>query len=355
LQSDGVFGDDFGAATALTANGSLLVVGTPAAPARPEGGQGTTYVFGGSAAAALASVAPSSVAFGPQIVGTQSAPQTVTMTNIGTAPMSVTSVAVSGPFTATQNCFTASPIASGASCVESLTFAPLTAGPATGTLTFTDDSGGTSGATQQVPLTGTATRAASTTSIASVSPNPAMVGQPVTVAFTVAAQAGVSLVPGGTVTVQASTGESCTGAAPSGSCALAFANAADRTITASYAGSGSFMPSVSSAVSVRIADFSVAVSPATQSINGRKATYLLTISGLNGFAGTVSLACNGGPANTTCSVNPASVTLSATTATATAKATVTLPNGAPMGTYTITFASSSSGVTRTATAILIVK
>ena len=167
--------------------------------------------------------------------------------------------AVNGPFTATQNCFTASPIAPGASCVESLTFAPLTAGPATGTLTFTDDSGGASGATQQVPLTGTATKAASTTSIASVSPNPAIAGQPVTVAFTVAAQAGVSLVPSGTVTVQASTGESCTGTAPSGSCALTFANAGDRTIAASYAGSDGFIPSVSSAVSVKIPSNTVTI------------------------------------------------------------------------------------------------
>ena len=57
VQSEGVLGDGFGAATALTAAGSLLVVGTPAAPARPEGGQGTTYVFGriGGSAAGIGS------------------------------------------------------------------------------------------------------------------------------------------------------------------------------------------------------------------------------------------------------------------------------------------------------------
>ena len=136
---------------------------------------------------------------------------------------------------------------------------------------------------------------------------------------------------------------------------MTFANAGDRTIAASYAGSNSFMPSVSSAVSVKIVNFTVAVSPATQSINGKKATYTLTISGLNGFAGTVSLACSGGPANTACSVNPASVTLSASAATAPAKATVTLPNGAPIGTYTFTFTGTFSGVARTATATLTVK
>jgi len=102
-----------------------------------------------------------------------------------------------------------------------------------------------------------------------------------------------------------------------------------------------------------IVNFTVAVSPATPSINGKKATYTLTISGLNGFAGTVSLACSGGPANTACSVNPASVTLSASAATAPAKATVTLPNGAPIGTYT--FTGTFSGVARTATATLTVK
>ena len=173
-----------------------------------------------------------------------------------------------------------------------------------------------------------------------------------TVFFSVTANAPSLPAPSGTVTVQASSGERCTGAAQSGSCQITFAAAGDRTITATYAGDPYFEPSTSPAGSLRIVNFRLSVTPPAQTINGKKATYILTLVSENGFTGSVSLTCAGGPPNATCSVSPASVTLSG--ASVTAKAVVTVPNGAQNGTYDVTFNASSGGASRSATAKLTV-
>jgi YVTN family beta-propeller protein len=89
-----------------------------------------------------------------QPVGTTSS-QDVTLTNSGNGPLNVSSVTATGEFSTTTNCVTASPLAPGATCTESVTFAPTTTGPLTGTLTFTDDSGGVAGSAQTVSLSGT--------------------------------------------------------------------------------------------------------------------------------------------------------------------------------------------------------
>jgi hypothetical protein len=154
LPPDGTVDDLFGYSTSLSWNGAVAAVGAPRTNIDANLYEGATYVFTGSAATPLASVSPSSLTFGPQRVGTTSGPQTVSLTNTGTAPLNVTNVAVTGSFTATQNCVSASPIAPGTSCSESVAFAPLSASLATGTLSFTNDSGGASGAVQQVALQG---------------------------------------------------------------------------------------------------------------------------------------------------------------------------------------------------------
>jgi hypothetical protein len=71
------------------------------------------YVFNGSATSPRASVAPSNLSFGSQAAGATSASKSVTLTNTGTAPLKVSGVAVTSPFTATQNCNLSSPIAPG--------------------------------------------------------------------------------------------------------------------------------------------------------------------------------------------------------------------------------------------------
>jgi hypothetical protein len=173
------------------------------------------------------------------------------------------------------------------------------------------------------------------------------------VSVSVEPEAGGTLAPFGTVTVQASTGESCTMHVQSNACALTFSTPGDRTITATYDGSDDFNPSTSTGVLVKVVNFSLSASPSSLTISGRKASYRLTVDALGGFTGTVSLGCIGGPVNSTCAVSPASVTLSG--ATAKAKVTVTLAPGTPKDTYTLTFTGTYGNIVRSTTATLTVK
>lgn len=90
-------------------------------------------------------------------------------------------------------------------------------------------------------------QAATTTRITGHDPDPSLPGEAVTVSFTVESGAGA---PGGTVTVTGGD-QSCTGAAPAGSCVLTFTAPGSVIVTASYAGAGNFAPS-SGAVSHQV-------------------------------------------------------------------------------------------------------
>jgi hypothetical protein len=106
-----------------------------------------------------------------------------------------------------------------------------------------------------------ATRANSGTSITSNSPNPSGVGQVVATGFKVAG-AGI---PTGSVTVMASTGESCSGAlsAGAGSCSLMFTSVGSRTLTASYLGDGNFNGSTSTPVTQSVTGPQIGLSQAS--------------------------------------------------------------------------------------------
>ncbi len=92
---------------------------------------------------------PANLTFAGETVGTASAAQTVTLTNSGTAALSITAVAASGDFADTSACGPS--IAAGASCMISVTFTPTAAGTRTGTLTVTDNA---SSSPQTVALSG---------------------------------------------------------------------------------------------------------------------------------------------------------------------------------------------------------
>jgi hypothetical protein len=70
---------------------------------------------------------------------------------------------------------------------------------------------------------------------------------------------------------------------------------------------------VSVQVNSGTADFSLAVSPASQTISpGQTTTYTATLTPVNGFNQAVTLACTGAPATTTCALANGSVTLNGT-------------------------------------------
>jgi hypothetical protein len=344
--------DAFGQSAALSGDGRVAVVGAPLQMIDASIFRGAAYVFTGTAATPRAAVSPAGLTFGPQEIGTTSSPQTVTLTNTGSAPLHVSSVGLIGPYTMTHNCLTASPIPPGGSCSASVRFAPVSMGSAPwGTLTFTDNSGGTNGAIQQVALYGEP-RAASTVTTISL-PAQVLVGQVVEVFYSVLPAAGGTVMPFGQVSVQASTGEGCGGGGHSddGSCFLVFTNPITRTVTATYTGNNNFESSTSAPATIRVTDFTLSA-PASQSVSGKKATFTLTVGAVNGFTGPVALTCTGGPANSTCAV---AATITVSGASATTKATVTVATGTPSGSYTMTFTASSGGLMRSTTATLVVK
>lgn len=137
------------------AAGSILTAGTGPCQIQNNGPeQDLTYVFTGYAQSPFPSLSLEQLNL-TAYTGTTSNSQPVTVTNSGTAPLGISSVAATGPFTTTQNCVAASPIPPGGTCTEYVIFDATGAGAFTGTLTFTDDAGEVEGSTQQVTLNGT--------------------------------------------------------------------------------------------------------------------------------------------------------------------------------------------------------
>ena len=95
-------------------------------------------------------LAPGSLSFSPQAVGTTSAPQTVALLAAGSQPLSISSIVASGDFAQTNTC--GSTVPSGTSCTISMTFTPTATGIRTGGVTITDNA---TGSPQKLPLIGT--------------------------------------------------------------------------------------------------------------------------------------------------------------------------------------------------------
>jgi len=98
---------------------------------------------------------PATLNFGAITIGTASAPYTSTLTNIGSAPLNVTSVSVTGPdatnFSQTNTCGTVAP---GGTCTMSVTFSPSAENTRTAAVSITDNA---LGSPQSVILTGQGT------------------------------------------------------------------------------------------------------------------------------------------------------------------------------------------------------
>jgi hypothetical protein len=106
-----------------------------------------------------------------------------------------------------------------------------------------------------------AQKAASASSITSNVPNPSNVAQAVTVSFTVTGNGS----PTGSVTVNATTGESCTGSLTLGvgSCAITFNTSGTRILTAAYSGDANFAGATSAGVSQTVNAAGASVSPSS--------------------------------------------------------------------------------------------
>lgn len=282
-----------------------------------------------------AGISPTSVTF-PQLqaVGSTSSPQSVTLTNLGGTPLTLSGITLAGQnagdFAETNQC-TAS-LAVGASCQISVTFTPTGFGNRNGILVIANDGlGGTIG----VALTGT------TPPGVSVSLSPLNVsfpsqyvgtsGLPQTLTVTNTGSATLMITNVASSTADFATLSNCTNSVPpNANCTIGVffdptasgtrsgtltitdnATGSPQTVTLTGTGQDFSMAPTSSA--------SATVSP------GQSATYNLTVAPAGGFNQTVTLSCSGAPNLATCSVSPASMALSGTSSSA---ATVTVTTSA---------------------------
>ncbi len=294
-----------------------------------------TEFFGPSGPAPVASLSPTSLTFASQSVGTTSAAQTVTLSNTGTATLTISSIVASGDFAETDNC--GGSLASGGNCSISVTFTPTASGTRTGSSSVTDNA---SGSPQTVGLTGTG---AAPTTTASLSPT-SLTFASQTVGTTSAAQT-VTLTNTGSaalaITTISTSGDfaetdNCgSSVAVGGNCAInvTFSPTASGTRTGSLRAtdntSGSPQTvSLTGAGSSIAADFSLSVAPTSGTITaGQSATFTLNVTPSGGFNQAVNLTCGGAPQAATCTISPAAVT----------------PNGSSASTATITLSTTARG------------
>jgi hypothetical protein len=282
----------------------------------------TVPLTGTGTGAPSVGLAPTSLAFGNQVLNTTSAAKTVTLTNTGTGALTIISIGASGDFAETSTGATACPIspatlAAGANCIISVTFTPTALGARAGTLTITDNAGGSP---HTVPLTGTGTgvpgvglaptslafgnQALTTTSTA----KPVTLTNTGTGALTItsiaasgdfaATSTGATACPISPATLAA--GANCVIsvtftptmlAARAGTLTITD-NAANSPQTVSLTGTGTGTP-----------DFGLTGPTAVQPVTlGQTLNFSVTVTGTGGFNSPVALACTGAPALATCTV-----------------------------------------------------
>jgi hypothetical protein len=126
-------------------------------------GIGTVNVYNlvkalGISAAPAVSFSPPALFLGTEPVGTSSSPQMVTLTNTGNAPLSISNFAItggnSGDFSLNSTC--SSTLAAGNSCNFNISFDPTANGPRKSLLSMTDNA---AGSPHTVVLTGVGTTA----------------------------------------------------------------------------------------------------------------------------------------------------------------------------------------------------
>ncbi len=120
------------------------------AGANVSGQHSTTLT--GTGSTPIMSLSTTSLTFGDQLFGTTSAPQGITVNNIGDADLVIANVSVTGTeFKQFNNCGV---VPAGGACIISVTFAPIATRTRTASLTITDDA---AGSPHQVNLTGNGT------------------------------------------------------------------------------------------------------------------------------------------------------------------------------------------------------
>ncbi len=261
------------------------------------GTEQTVNVTGAGVTAATAvTVAPTSLSFSSQNVGTISPPQSVTITNTGTQVLNITHIAISPStdFQETDTCGTLDyTLSVGQSCTASVTFSPSASGNRTAGLEFSDNA---TGSPQTVLLTGigAAEFSLSLAAATTACPNPTLIGNTQT-CFNIVANGPTSFP--GAITLACSTGTTCqfltNPVFVGGNSKLIVSN-----LTTSMANPYAFQVTGTSGtqttslqVNLGFEDFVLTATPSSEVIqSGTNAKYTILINPLNGFDNQIQLA-----------------------------------------------------------------
>jgi hypothetical protein len=281
-------------------------------------------------AGAAAAVAPGAMSFPTSAVGTTSSPQTLTILDLGTDALTVSSVTVSGDFAIQSN--TCTSIAASTSCAIPVTFTPTTTGTRTGTLTITDSS---PGSPRTIALTGQGASVNLGVSPSSLTFPTQQMGtasgpQFVTLTAGPAAISALSIQTTGDFFESNNCGVSIP-AFQTCSLTVTFSPTANgsRTGTITITDSAPNSPqtvSLSGNGGSTLGLMALPGNSITQTVTaGTQATFPLSIGG-QGISGTASVSCSGAPPNGNCSV-PATVSVSGTSSSAFAVNVTTTAHG----------------------------
>lgn len=300
-----------------TTESALLNLGDNASSAA----QTVTLSGSGSPAAPLVSLAPATLTFASQAVGTTSAAQNATLMNTGSAALSITSIAASGDFAQSNTC--GSSQGANKSCTIAVTFAPTAAGSRSGTLTITDNA---SGSPHTITLAGTATAAAPAAALSPAtltftsqltgSTSPA---QTITLANSGAAALAITTIAASGDFAETNTCGSTVAAGQSCTISVTFTPTATGnrtgtlTVTDNASGSPQTAALTGAGADLTIGPSSGSNTSATVSAGGTT-SYDLSFTPVNGATGTFALACAGAPQGATCTPTPASISLSGSSA-----------------------------------------
>jgi uncharacterized protein (TIGR03437 family) len=302
---------------AAGANCGIFVTFTPTAPdtrvasisiADNASNSPQTISLTGTGAPPMVALSATSLSFASQFVGTVSAAQSVTVTNTGTAVVSIASITITGADSAdyaqTNNCLGV--LAAGANCGIFVTFTPTATGTRVASISIADNAGNSP---QTISLTGTGAPFMLTLSATSLSFASQFVG-------TVSAAQSVTVTNGGTAAVGVSitiTGANIADYAQTNGCG---------SVLAAGATCGIFVTFTPTATGARTASISVADnasnSPQTISLAGTGASLVVTLSATSlafgsQFVGTISGTQSVTVTNTgTAAVSVASISIAGT-------------------------------------------
>jgi hypothetical protein len=154
--------EDSGSGVAVDSSGNAYVTGRTSSTDFPTlnplqaTNHGSNDAFVAKISPALVSLFPTSLTFGPQIVGATSAPQRLTVTNTGTTNVTISTVTVGGTnasdFAKSTDTCTGATVTPTDACTVSVTFTPSAAGSRSASLNFTVNA---SNSPQTVNLSGT--------------------------------------------------------------------------------------------------------------------------------------------------------------------------------------------------------